>query len=398
MTTSPLTGRQGKALAACYFCFFAILGLLVPYLGLYLDGLGFHSLEIGQLLAILFATRIIAPNLWAALADHLGKRVAIIRLGAALAALTFAGLSGSTAFVTLALVMALFTFFWNAILAQLEAVTLTSLGERSHQYGTLRSFGSVGYIVMVVGAGWWFERHGASALPHIGLLVFAALVLTSWFIREPAEAAPAQRHQASLGFVEALRQPKVILFLLTALLIQASHGPFYTFYVLYLIQLGFGEAWAGALVALGVIAEIGIFALAPRLLARWSLSSLMLVGCALAALRWLMTDWMGMSLSGQALAALLHAFSFGLTHACAIAFVHGAFASADQGKAQALYASLSFGVGGALGAYLSGILWQNGDGAHVTWWSAAMAALAAGLIMLLFKFFDAKRETDPTPV
>ncbi|MBY6093584.1 MFS transporter [Ferrimonas balearica] len=377
-----LEGRQRKALAASYFAFYAILGLMVPYLSLYLDHLGFNSAQIGWMLAILFATRMIAPNIWAALSDRLGTPVRIIRAGALLAAFTYLGLFVAKEFLVLAVVMGIYTFFWNAILAQLEVVTLTTLADRPQDYGGLRSFGSVGYIVLVVGAGWWFGLRGPADLPWVGLVLFLALVGASMAL---TEVAPRVRNEAEtdIPFMSQLLQRPVLLFLLAAMLMQGSHGPFYTFYVLYLRGLGLGESTAGILVAVGVLAEIGIFLLAPRLLGRFSVRTLMALCCVMTSLRWVLTDAAGTSVLGHGVAQLLHAFSFGLAHACGIQFVHRNFSTAHQGKAQALYASISFGLGGAIGAYISGQLWHNGAGASLTWTLAAMAAASALVALLL---------------
>ncbi|MBY5979924.1 MFS transporter [Ferrimonas balearica] len=377
-----LEGRQRKALAASYFAFYAILGLMVPYLSLYLDHLGFNSAQIGWMLAILFATRMIAPNIWAALSDRLGTPVRIIRAGALLAALTYLGLFVAKEFLVLAVVMGIYTFFWNAILAQLEVVTLTTLADRPQDYGGLRSFGSVGYIVLVVGAGWWFGLRGPADLPWVGLVLFLALLGASMAL---TEVAPRVRNEAEtdIPFMSQLLQRPVLLFLLAAMLMQGSHGPFYTFYVLYLRGLGLGESTAGILVAVGVLAEIGIFLLAPRLLGRFSVRTLMALCCVMTSLRWVLTDAAGTSVLGHGVAQLLHAFSFGLAHACGIQFVHRNFSAAHQGKAQALYASVSFGLGGAIGAYISGQLWHNGAGASLTWTLAAIAAASALVALLL---------------
>ncbi|MBW3140192.1 MFS transporter [Ferrimonas balearica] len=377
-----LEGRQRKALAASYFAFYAILGLMVPYLSLYLDHLGFNSAQIGWMLAILFATRMIAPNIWAALSDRLGTPVRIIRAGALLAAFTYLGLFVAKEFLVLAVVMGIYTFFWNAILAQLEVVTLTTLADRPQDYGGLRSFGSVGYIVLVVGAGWWFGLRGPADLPWVGLVLFLALLGASMAL---TEVAPRVRNEAEtdIPFMSQLLQRPVLLFLLAAMLMQGSHGPFYTFYVLYLRGLGLGESTAGILVAVGVLAEIGIFLLAPRLLGRFSVRTLMALCCVMTSLRWVLTDAAGTSVLGHGVAQLLHAFSFGLAHACGIQFVHRNFSAAHQGKAQALYASVSFGLGGAIGAYISGQLWHNGAGASLTWTLAAIAAASALVALLL---------------
>ncbi|WP_298441175.1 MFS transporter [uncultured Ferrimonas sp.] len=383
MTNQPLSGRQGKALAACYFYYFAILGLLIPYLGVYFSELGFDSLEIGQLMSILFATRMLAPNLWAYLADRYGQRVRFIQGGSLLAALIFAISLSNNTFTTLAWVLFGYTFFWNGILPQLEVVTLASLGKNSHHYGRIRSFGSAGFIALVLMAGAWFERHGSASLPWIGLGLFALLTLASLWLREPTPAArPSDQHGS---FLATLFTPSMVLFLLASTLLQASYGPYYTFFVLYMADVGVGETLAGVMVALGVLAEIGLFALAPRLLARFALADLLLAVALVTALRWGLTWQMQGSEIGQLCVQALHGISFGLGHACAIQYIHRSFASHDQGKAQAIYASIAFGLGGAAGAWLAGVSWHNGSGAAVTWAGAAVAALVAMVILLWFK-------------
>lgn len=379
----PLSGRQGKALAACYFNYFALVGLLVPYLGAYLHDLGFDSLAIGQLMSILFFTRLVAPNLWAYIADRMGKRLRFVQLGSLLATLIFAATLQWQDFSSLAIIMFSFTFFWNGVLPQLEVLTLASLGDQSHRYGTIRSFGSAGYIVLVLSVGVWFDLHGTGSLPLIGLGVFTLLTLSSLLVREVAVSVEPSGDSSE--FLKVLATPSMVLFLIASVLLQASHSAFYTFFVLYLTELGIGETIAGIIVAGGVVLEIGIFAIAPRLLGRYALPNLLLLVALFTALRWGLTPVVGASEWGQLAIQGLHCISFGLGHACAIQFIHQRFPVADQGKAQALYASLAFGLGGAAGAWMSGLTWKDGAGAELTWYSSAAMAAVAMLVLLLFK-------------
>ncbi|WP_240473432.1 MFS transporter [Ferrimonas senticii] len=373
-------GRQRSALAACYFFYFAVLGLLVPYLGVFLTDLGFDALAIGQLMAILFATRIIAPNLWAYLADRFGHRVRFVQIGALMALLLFAFTLEVTSFEQMALVLFGYTFCWNGILPQLEVVTLRSLGKDSHLYSVLRSFGSLGFIALVLGAGWWFESHGNSALPWFGVSLFALLTFASIWLREPDVDKPLQA--PSSDFFRTLTSKPVLLFLLACALIQASHSPYYTFFVLYLRQLGIGESVAGMMISAGVVAEIVVFALMPKLITRFGIAKLMVFTAIITAMRWGLTVLVGANELLQLGVQLLHGISFGLGHGCAIQYVYRQFSPEDQGKAQAFYASIAFGLGGASGAWLAGISWQHSP--TFTWWGAAIAASLAALMLAAF--------------
>ncbi|NKF51155.1 MFS transporter [Shewanella sp. WXL01] len=364
-------------LRACYFFFFAILGLLVPYLGVFFESRGFNPQQIGFLLAIVLGTRIIAPNVWARVADKTGYRTELIKLGAIGAAISFVSFFYHGSILYLALSLVIYTFFWNSILAQLEVVTLESLGENAHQYGKIRSWGSVGYIVLVIAAGAAIDRYGAEILPSLGMGLFLLLALCTLPLPK-ANVDEAQKRAITPLKLSA----SVSLFLLSALLMQMSVGPFYGFFVLYLKQVGYSETLAGVLVALGVLAEIGIFIKAPWLIQKFGLKLLLIISTALTALRWLILAWYPQNLSLVCLSQVLHAFTFGLTHAVSIQFIYQQFPKGHRSRGQALYASISFGVGGALGTWLAGIIWGDGSSSALVWVFAAICAIISALVVL----------------
>ena len=133
-------------LSSFYFVYFATLGVLLPYWSPYLASLGFSLSEIGNLMAIIMATKMVAPNIWAWLADHSNSCMRLVRLAALLAVIFYLGVFFGTSFWWLALVMMLFTFFWNAVLPQVDVTTLNHLGDDDHRYGKVRLWGSIGFI------------------------------------------------------------------------------------------------------------------------------------------------------------------------------------------------------------------------------------------------------------
>ena len=131
-------------LSGFYFFYFASLGVLIPYWSLYLKSLGYNSLAIGGLVAILPATKLIAPYIWGWLADHTRRSMFIIRVASVLALLSFLLVFISQQLYWLIFVMLLFSFFWNATLPQFEAMTLNHLGNDTHRYSMIRLWGSLG--------------------------------------------------------------------------------------------------------------------------------------------------------------------------------------------------------------------------------------------------------------
>ena len=141
------------------------------------------------------------------------------------------------------------------------------------------------------------------------------------------------------------------------------------------VHLHLQQADAEAAEALGVIAEIGVFLMMHRWLPRFGARRLLIASLALTTLRWLLIAGFGDHLPTILGAQLLHAASFGVHHAVAIHLIHQFFVGRNQGRGQALYSSLSFGAGGAVGSLVAGYLW-SGVGAE---WTYVAAAAVSGM-------------------
>ncbi len=377
-------------LSGFYFFYFAALGALVPYWGLYLKSLGFGAVEIGELVAIILATKIVAPNVWGWIADRTGRKMTIIRAASLLAAVTFSGVFLNQSYWWLALVMSVFSFFWNAALPQFEATTLNHLGKEAQRYSSIRLWGSIGFIVTVVALGVALQSRGTDMLPAILLVLFAGIWVCSLFVPEHASEHPRLDQEP---IQRVLTRPAVAVLFLVCFLMQASHGPYYAFYSLYLSSHGYTEAGIGQLWALGVVAEILVFLRIPRWLPRFGDYRLLLTAALLTTARWVLIASFVDQVWIMAAAQTLHAASFGVYHAVAIHLVHRLFQGRHQGRGQALYSSLSFGAGGAVGSFAAGYLWE-GVGAQ---WMYAMAAcislLAAFLVWRCLSIFATSADT-----
>lgn len=364
-------------LSAFYFFYYALLGGIAPYWGLFLQARGFGPAEIGQLMAILMLMRLAAPNFWGWLADVGQCRLALVRAGSFLAFAFFSGFLWLEGYWAYAFLMAGFSFFWTAVLPQFEVITLHNLGDQRHRYSQVRLWGSVGFILTVAGLGYGFEQVSVTWLP-LALLVVLGLIWCASLV-PLAEPKDGRARGGWRGFLATLKQRPVISFLGITFLLQLSHGPYYTFYSIYLQEAGYGFDQVGLLWSLGVVAEVILFLFMHRVLAGLSLYTIILASLILTTLRWLLvplfidSGWLMM------LAQLLHAFSFGAMHAASIEFVHRYFRDGYQGQGQALYSSLGFGAGGALGAFGSGYLYQLGGGPWAFGGAVAAAALAVPL-------------------
>ncbi len=373
-------------LSGFYLFYFALLGATAPFLGLYFAHLGFSPARIGELVAIPMLMRCIAPNLWGWLGDYSGRRLLIVRLGALCTLLSLSLIFVSHSYAWLALVMALHAFFWHAVLPQFEVITLAHLREQSARYAQIRLWGSIGFILSVVGLGKTFELLSLDVYPWALLIIIAGIALSSFWVPDAQPLASSQSADQG-GFLRQLKQPGVLAFYLCVALMQLSHGPYYTFLSIHLEQLGYSRGLIGMLWALGVVAEVLVFMAMARLLQRFSLRQVLIASFAIAALRWVSMGFLADHLSVLLFAQVLHAATFGSFHAASIAFVQRSFGARQQGQGQALYASLA-GIGGAFGALYAGYSW-HGLGPQWTFALAGLAALLAAVIM-------ARRTAEPT--
>jgi len=81
------------------------------------------------------------------------------------------------------------------------------------------------------------------------------------------------------------------------------------------------------------------------------------------------------------LTSVLHAVTFGVHHSASMAVLHHLFPAAQQGRAQAVYIVVGYGLGAGIGGIVAGLLWEHFSAA-ATWWGAALASLLGVVTML----------------
>jgi PPP family 3-phenylpropionic acid transporter len=363
-------------LAVWYFWYFAFIGAFLPYFALYLQSIGMSAGRIAVLMSLGQFMRLVAPLLWSWLADSGGRRVRIVVASTAAALASFSIVFLTEDFVGLLLGMAVLHFFWSASLPLVEALTLGHLAANPERYGRVRLWGSIGFIVTVMGVGLLLDLAPIRSQLWVSWALLLGTLLSALTLTE----VKGHAEQVSGPIIEVLRQRKVLFLLGAGLFMTASHGALYVFYSIHLVAQGYGKTLVGALWTLGVVAEIVVFLLMPRISLRVSMRAILLACFLLAALRFLLIGWAPGFIGLLVVAQLLHGASFGAHHAATMAALNRWFAAGQQARAQALYGSTAYGAGGLGGALLAGALWES-SGAGVTF-SAASALALIGLILV----------------
>jgi PPP family 3-phenylpropionic acid transporter len=376
----PASKNYHWRIAGFYFFYYAFVGMFSPYWSLYLKSIHFDAIEISILMSIQPVTRMVAPNIWGWLADHTGRSRDVVVAAASLSALFYLGVFATTSFWGLFLVLALMSFFWSASMPLVEATTLSWLGKNTAHYGRLRSWGSIGFIASVVGLGYAFDYIAIAWLLWAGLVCEVGILI---FARQMPKTEVLAHHADSQPIRQIVLQPRVLAFFGACFLMSVAHGPYYTFYSIYLVEHGYAKSAVGGLWALGVICEIGVFFLMPALVQRFGFTRILLVSLGAAVLRFLLIGWAVDVAVLLLFAQMLHALTFGAYHAASVGLVHQFFQGRHQSKGQALFGSVTYGAGGVLGGLASGPIWQHWGASALYSFSAGMALL--GLMLMWWK-------------
>ncbi len=343
-------------LSGYYFLFFITIGGFMPYWSLYLKSINMSAEAIGILSAVVVGTKIFSSFIWGWVVDHTGKRMQVIRMTSLLSAISFSLVLFYQDFWPLFIILFIFAIFWSAALPQVEAATLSHLGEESDSYTVIRIWGSISFIVAVLALGRFFDHQPISYLLPILIGSMLLVWIHTLFISE----IPTENDKSNgTSFRSIMLKPHVISLMLVCFLIQAGHGPYYTFFSIYLEEHGYSNSFIGTAWAVGAIAEVIIYVFIHRVISHFGLRYLMILTLILATARWLLIALFVENVAVLLFAQCLHAATFGVYHAVAIQYIHKEFKGVHQGRGQALYSSISFGAGIALGSLISGYLWDS---------------------------------------
>jgi PPP family 3-phenylpropionic acid transporter len=373
-------------LSSNYFFYFAILGLVSPYLSVFLDTKGFSSIELGEIFALITATKIVAPSLWAVIADKTGQQLLIIRLGAFFAFVSFTLLFWLSTYWPVSFALALFSLFWTAVLPQLEVLTLNTVRRSSKIYARIRLWGSIGFIMIALVAGQVMELYPIEnfmlSFTVMGSVILLLLLISTLTLK------PQKKLKKTKQMTEPIRakllEPSFVIFFIAGMLLQISFAPYYGFFALFLRDLSYSGFTIGLLISLGVVAEIIVFIYAGVFFKRFTLKQLLVFSLLITALRWSLVAHFSHVVWVLSLTQIVHAASFALYHSASMLFISKHFSPCQQSRGQAVYLGGVYGTGGAIGAYLAGTLWLDGLGAKTTFIVASGSALLAGILMFFF--------------
>ena len=317
-------------------------------------------------------SRIFAPNIWGWLADRTERRSLWIKLTAFFGCLGFFGIFWANNFFEIFLIMMAMSIFTSSTLPLAESLTLSHLATTNGHYSRIRAWGSFGFIIASFGFGFVFDFLGIKYLLVTLLITQLLIFIFSYGIPEKAYE---RGESVNLSFFNILKNNEVICLLSSCALMVTSHGLLYNFFSIYLDERGYTRSAIGFLWSLGVVCEIIVFLSMPKILKFFNFKQILMISLFIAVIRFFIignyVDFLILIIFAQ----MMHALTFGAFHVASIEMVNKFFPGKNHAKGQALYNSITYGVGGALGGLGGGFIIQTN--------SASSAFLLSALFPLL---------------
>jgi PPP family 3-phenylpropionic acid transporter len=348
----PLRLGFAPRLALLYVAIFVLAGVQLPFFPVWLKAKGLDAATIGVVLAVPMVVRVLAIPLAAREADRRDalRAALMIATAASIAGyLLLAFAEGAPAILT---AFAFASFAYTPVMPLTDTYALKGLAQRGRAYGPVRLWGSAAFIVGTFAAGFASDVMAPRYLIWLivaGVAVVALSTLPLEPLTTPAAEAPTAPRKT------LLRDPIFLAVVVGASLIQSSHAVFYAFSALAWRARGLDGSAIAALWALGVVAEIALFALQGRLPRAVTANALIIVGALGATLRW----------SIMALDPPVAALPFLARHA----------PPGQAASAQGYYA-IAQGVATAAATGMSG--WLYGAFGSAAYGAMALAAIAGG--------------------
>lgn len=358
-------------LALAYAAFFLAAGWYMPLFPVWLAASGLAPASIGLVLAAGQATRVVATPAGTRLTDRFGTLTGAIATAASATVVAVVLVANARGLTLILAAVVIYALVSAPIMPLIDAYALKGLAVRGRAYGPVRLWGSVAFIVANLTGGVVLN---ILAPGNLIWLIFAgnctvALAAVA-LIPMPRDTQPLQADAPREH--SHLRRPAFLAIAAAGSLVQASHAVYYGFSTLDWSRQGYDGTTIGALWALGVVAEIALFALAGRLPAALGPAALIGIGAAGAVLRW---TALACDPPAALMAALqlLHALSFGATHLGTMLYLSRSAPESSRATMQGDVATAN-SVMMATASAISGVLYGvSGSLAY-----AAMAALAAG--------------------
>ena len=383
---SPQNNHRGAwHFATLQFLSFASLSLLGTYGNVYFKRRGLSDIQLGILFAVPSAVSIFSPIIWGLTSDLLQRRKPIVitmHLVSAVLFPLFWFLSSQT-FVLICIIMGLFSFFFRPSIPLVDTWTLDYLSNKGGDYGRIRSWGSVGYMVPLLLSILIFSPSSggtAGVLLPMFFGVSGFRLLAAIQASYMPDMSPSEREKMDWKALKIYLHPFAIVFFFCVFVRSFVFSPFFAFFNVYLDTLGVTDNMKGLPWIVAVGAEVIMLAFSNKLIQRFGAVTAIICAYVAMAIRFFVLA-AAPSWEIILVVQLLHALTFGAYHPAAIQIINRITPESFRATGQTLVSVIG-GIGGILGN-LIGSVWASSYGYAVLYRYLGLSVSVATIILVI---------------
>lgn len=368
--------RQIFALKGLNFSYWSTQAVLGPFLPLYFHAMGYSASEIGLLMSIGPFVAIFAQPLWGIVSDKLGKVKLIILMLWILGIITSIGVFNLSGFQLTLLFTALMYFFLLPSVPLLDSISTVSAERQNISYGSIRLWGSAGYMIMASLSGYLLTLVGGiKGIPQLYWIYWILPLIILVFLKDE-KGSSVKMSLAS--FKQVGSNVPFLRFLFLFFILAVPHRMNDIMFSLHLGSLGASDTMSGWAWALAAGSEIPTFALLGRYMNRFHELTLLGIVSLLYVLRWIavaqITDPQILMLT-----QLSHSVTFAVMWIIAVQYTVRIMPRELNSTGQGLLAAVFLGLAGITSGLVGG--WINDHfGGSILYWSAAGMSLVAAIL------------------
>ncbi|RJX39705.1 MFS transporter [Paenibacillus pinisoli] len=365
--------RSYNIIKAFNFFIYGALSVYSTFFALYLQKIGWSTLEIGTLMAGGPIVSIIANPLWGYLSDRFRniRMVILIMMAGATIIMQIVFLAQSYTVIYTA--MLFFFFFQMPMFSQSNSLILNAIEGTNYKFGSFRLWGSMGWAVLAAASG---PVIGQIGIERLWILYTAMMLMSILFaFGLPKGESKVEVKAEKTNYRSIFANRAFLLFLLLGLVLSVPNSMNQTFIALYIAELGGQADMIGWAAFFSSIFEIPVFLLLDRYLKRNTKTMLfcMIFVSLLFTLRWALMAGAGSGLQ-IIFVQLFHCVTFGCFYYIGTQLTALLVPAQYRASGQAVYALIYGGVSGMAAGVIGGWLFQN-MGAQSMYISGAIMAL-----------------------
>jgi len=360
--------------------------MFISFLPVYLDDQGLQPSQIGFIIGTGGFITLIAQPLWGMISDKtktIRKVLLVLLLSSSIIGYF---LYDSSSYIQLILFAMLLYFLLMPIDPLTESLNFTISEASRISYGSIRTYGALGYAVTALLTGYVMSYFGAHSLA----LLFTGIGLISFVICWMMPDSPVSGKPVTLSSLKHfLSNKETLLFLLLVFICSVPARMNDTFLGVYIRELGGSPALIGQAWFLAAGSEILVFALSFWWLRKNKELIMISFSAAFYFIRFFISAWIT---DPHLLAYLqiMQLLTFPVFYSAAIQYLYRIVPVEWRATGQTVLALLFFGVSGIIASYIGGALYEAFGGQTLFLSISTLSFLGMLFGLMLYRVYGRK--------